>query len=161
MALPECRDGSVENSQTTTNGDHGTTNGNTTLFHDTAKVNHGSNRQDGGATASIGAEGKMGSLEPIAVVGMSCRLPGGASSPERLWDMIKEGRSAWSKTPSDRFRQESFHDASSSDLKQGTVSCMRWMVPICHPSKVLAVLSTDWVFLIRRTRMEVISSRMM
>ncbi|KAH8177899.1 KR domain-containing protein [Sarocladium implicatum] len=68
---------------------------------------------------SANPEAKMDALEPVAVVGMSCRLPGGASNPERLWNMLKEGRSAWTKTPQDRFNQDSFHEPSSSTLKQG------------------------------------------
>ncbi|KAF4994613.1 hypothetical protein FDECE_13060, partial [Fusarium decemcellulare] len=53
-------------------------------------------------------------LEPIAVVGMSCRLPGDASDTQKLWELLKQGRSAWSKTPKDRWNQEGFHDPSAA-----------------------------------------------
>ena len=49
----------------------------------------------------------------IAVVGMSCRLPGDASDTQKLWELLIQGRSAWSKTPKDRFNQEAFHDPSA------------------------------------------------
>lgn len=61
---------------------------------------------------SLAAE-NGGHLEPIAVVGMSCRLSGDASDTQKLWELLIKGRSAWSKTPKDRFNQEAFHDPSA------------------------------------------------
>ncbi|MGI5183701.1 SDR family NAD(P)-dependent oxidoreductase [Dactylosporangium sp. CA-152071] len=40
--------------------------------------------------------------EPIAIVGMACRLPGGVDSPEELWRMLVEGRDAVTGLPTDR-----------------------------------------------------------
>ncbi|MEU9117969.1 beta-ketoacyl synthase N-terminal-like domain-containing protein, partial [Streptomyces sp. NPDC048483] len=40
--------------------------------------------------------------EPIAIIGMSCRFPGGASSPEQLWQLLTSGQDIMSGFPTDR-----------------------------------------------------------
>ncbi|MGV9641061.1 type I polyketide synthase [Streptomyces sp. NPDC003514] len=48
--------------------------------------------------------------EPIAVVGMACRFPGGVRSPEDLWRMLAAGDEALTPLPTDRGWDESLYD---------------------------------------------------
>ncbi|RYP74561.1 hypothetical protein DL769_003988 [Monosporascus sp. CRB-8-3] len=49
-----------------------------------------------------------GHIMPIAIVGMSCRFPGDATNPSKLWDMLCGAKSAWSPIPKERFNAEAF-----------------------------------------------------
>ena len=56
--------------------------------------------------------------EPVAVIGLSCRLPGGNNTPEKLWEFLKQGEIASRHVPENRFTFESHYDGS---LKPGTM----------------------------------------
>jgi acyl transferase domain-containing protein len=60
-------------------------------------------------SAAIGPEGTgqtaggyEGSNEPIAILGMGCRFPGGVNSPDDLWQMLFAERDATAEFPTDR-----------------------------------------------------------
>lgn len=48
--------------------------------------------------------------EPIAIVGMGCRLPGGSETPERFWDLLHEGRDAVTEIPPERWDADEYYD---------------------------------------------------
>ena len=58
-----------------------------------------------GAVPGAGAAGlvvRAASEEPVAIVAMSCRFPGGVTTPEQLWELVAAGTDAVSVFPADR-----------------------------------------------------------
>jgi acyl transferase domain-containing protein/predicted O-methyltransferase YrrM len=48
--------------------------------------------------------------EPIAIIGMNCRFPGGAENPEAFWQLLREGRDAIIEVPKERWDIEAHYD---------------------------------------------------
>ncbi|MFB6507269.1 MULTISPECIES: beta-ketoacyl synthase N-terminal-like domain-containing protein, partial [unclassified Streptomyces] len=59
------------------------------------------------------SESDMPQNEPIAVVGLACRFPGG-ESPEAFWGLLVAGGDAIGEVPADRWDAEAFHDVDPS-----------------------------------------------
>jgi acyl transferase domain-containing protein len=59
------------------------------------------------ARAQLGA---LARAEPIAIVGMGCRFPGGADSPEKFWALLRDGVDAVGPIPRDRWDVDALHD---------------------------------------------------
>ncbi|MCF2144947.1 type I polyketide synthase [Desmonostoc muscorum LEGE 12446] len=50
--------------------------------------------------------------EPIAIVGMGCRFPGGANNPELFWELLENGVDATTKVPVERWNIDADYDAN-------------------------------------------------
>jgi acyl transferase domain-containing protein len=48
--------------------------------------------------------------EPIAILGTACRLPGGVTTPEELWQLLASARDATGEIPAERFDVDAFYD---------------------------------------------------
>jgi acyl transferase domain-containing protein/NADPH:quinone reductase-like Zn-dependent oxidoreductase/acyl carrier protein/NADP-dependent 3-hydroxy acid dehydrogenase YdfG len=57
------------------------------------------------------AEADQRSPEPIAVIGMACRFPGGAGTPEAFWRVLASGADTVGEIPSDRWSWRQFYNA--------------------------------------------------
>jgi mycoketide-CoA synthase len=52
--------------------------------------------------------------EPIAIIGLGCRFPGGAATPEKFWRLLESGTDAVREIPPDRWDINAYYDADSS-----------------------------------------------
>ena len=124
-----------------------------TLYRDVDELRIDKNPSN---TPSIDAD----RLEPIAIIGLSCRFPGDASSPEAFWKLLVEGRSAMTDVPSDRYNLESFYDSSNNRPGMVCVPLLIWgFVDTFRPtseaaifSKMISLLSMRRSFQCRRMR---------
>nr|ALQ32981.1 putative polyketide synthase [Fusarium sp. NRRL 25184] len=58
---------------------------------------------------------------PIAIIGVGCRLPGGANNLDKLWELLSESRNGQTEIPKDRWNADSWYDAYP-DAKQSMVT---------------------------------------
>ena len=81
---------------------------------------------------SVAAEPRQGggsmaprTMEPIAIVGLGCRLPG-ASSPESFWQFLVEGRDAISAVPPNHWDAQAMSKLAGSASEADSVQTVRW-----------------------------------
>ncbi|MBD9358029.1 type I polyketide synthase [Methylomonas albis] len=48
--------------------------------------------------------------EPIAIIGMGCRLPGDIATPEAFWELLRDGRETISPVPASRWDSNRYYD---------------------------------------------------
>jgi monodictyphenone polyketide synthase len=54
----------------------------------------------------------------LAIVGMACRLPGGATSTEKFWELLESGLDVSQRIPVDRFDIDTHFDANGKELNK-------------------------------------------
>ncbi len=61
--------------------------------------------------------------EPIAIIGLACRFPGGVNTPEAFWQLLRDGRDTIVAVPADRWGMDVYDDlAVDAHIKES----MRW-----------------------------------
>ena len=56
---------------------------------------------------------RIATAEPVAVVGIGCRFPGGVVGPDAYWTFLSNGGDAISEIPSERWDADAFYDQDS------------------------------------------------
>ncbi|KAJ5107704.1 hypothetical protein N7456_004379 [Penicillium angulare] len=56
--------------------------------------------------------------QPIAIIELICKFAGDTTSLDRLWDMLADGRSAWSEIPLSRFNLRGAYGPNSETSVQ-------------------------------------------
>lgn len=54
----------------------------------------------------------------LAIVGMSCRLPGGATNTEKFWELLEKGLDVSQRIPADRFDIDTHYDPTGKQLNK-------------------------------------------
>ncbi|KAI1348116.1 hypothetical protein F5Y01DRAFT_318086 [Xylaria sp. FL0043] len=74
----------------------------------------------------------VGSSEPVAVVGTSCRLAGGSTSPSKLWDLLCKPVDLSREVPREKFNAEGFYHEDAE--YHGTTNCIKayWLDEDCR-----------------------------
>lgn len=72
----------------------------------------------------VGEFQEIGQEDAIAIVGMACRFPQDAETPEKLWDMLMNGRSAATEFPENKMNMSAHYHPDPAH--GGTVSLWIW-----------------------------------
>lgn len=69
------------------------------------------------------AAAESAAAEPVAIIGMGCRFPGGGGDPAGLWDMLRRGVDAVTEVPPERWDVDRYYDPDPDALGK---SYTRW-----------------------------------
>ena len=61
--------------------------------------------------------------DPIAIVGMACRVPGGGDTPAQFWQLLRNGVDTVREVPADRWDGDAWYDP---DLSATAKSATKW-----------------------------------
>lgn len=69
------------------------------------------------------AEKKIAQLEtahsePIAIIGMACRFPGGINTPSAFWELLKNGQDGIVEVPAERWDIDAFYDPNPDAINK-------------------------------------------
>ena len=70
--------------------------------------------------------------EPIAIVGIGCRYPGGVTDPESFWRLLDDGVDAISEVPRERWDIDALYDPDPDAT--GKMTTREWRLPARHRS---------------------------
>src|ERR1700760_271357 len=75
-----------------------------------SRVQGMSDAQRAALTEQFEKASRLSGAEPVAVVGIGCRFPGGGVGPDQYWRLLADGRDAVGEVPPDRWDAEAFYD---------------------------------------------------
>lgn len=66
------------------------------------------------------SKARIQSYEPIAIIGLACRLPGGINNPSDFWHLLEKGGDARGSSPHPRYNSASFDTHISGSEESNT-----------------------------------------
>jgi acyl transferase domain-containing protein len=70
--------------------------------------------------------------EPIAIIGVGCRFPGGANTPDRFWERLRDGVDLISEVPADRWDVDAYYDPDQSTPGTMSTRCGGFLDQVDH-----------------------------
>jgi acyl transferase domain-containing protein len=70
--------------------------------------------------------------EPLAIVGIGCRLPGGIEEPTALWNALTQARDFINEIPESRWSRSAFHHPDAAVIG---MSYSRWAGLVDNPDE--------------------------